>query len=176
MRLVILVTIRTVVANHSQKSRQFKYPSSLAITTIRSFTTSTSIRTRNYGCHRGVRAERELTRLPLVLDTGYTTKKPAQFKLQDDGSALAVAALGAVSGRWFASKESLRTPFVESFKVHSTSMATSARRSTWRLATPSIGHRERPTSRSAMQSSFETPVSDQSDTSTSDLHSVLPVR
>ncbi|CAF4223324.1 unnamed protein product, partial [Rotaria magnacalcarata] len=30
---------------------------------------------------------------------GYTTKKPEQFKLQDDGSAKAVKALGAVFGK-----------------------------------------------------------------------------
>jgi len=31
---------------------------------------------------------------------GYTTRRPEQFKLQDDGSALAVAALRAVSGEY----------------------------------------------------------------------------
>jgi hypothetical protein len=34
----------------------------------------------------------------IVLYIGYTTKKPDQFKLQDDGSAAAVDALGAVFG------------------------------------------------------------------------------
>lgn len=34
----------------------------------------------------------------ICVSSGYTTKKPAQFKLQDDGSAQAVAALAAVHG------------------------------------------------------------------------------
>jgi hypothetical protein len=34
----------------------------------------------------------------LFFIVGYTTTRPAQFKLQDDGSALAVAALTAVHG------------------------------------------------------------------------------
>jgi len=36
----------------------------------------------------------------IFLIIGYTTKRPAQFKLQDDGSAKAVAALGAVFGEY----------------------------------------------------------------------------
>ena len=32
---------------------------------------------------------------------GYTTQKPAEFKLQDDGSAAAVEALTAVFGQWY---------------------------------------------------------------------------
>jgi uncharacterized protein involved in tellurium resistance len=38
----------------------------------------------------------------LSFSLGYTTKKPAQFKLQDDGSAKAVQALGAVFGEYYA--------------------------------------------------------------------------
>lgn len=73
------------------------------------FITSISIPIHNCGCLRGVpnqNARSDFSAHRTVSShLGYTTKKPAQFKLQDDGSAQAVAALGALFGLYFETKK-----------------------------------------------------------------------
>lgn len=52
----------------------------------------------NYGWHHGVEFWWKNICINFISIKGYTTTRPGQFKLQDDGSAKAVAALEAVYG------------------------------------------------------------------------------
>ena len=116
----------TVDTRPSPKSKRFKQPISLVLTTIRSCTTSISTPIRNCGCHHGVtESTDEIHGNDPYLHTlvGYTTKTPSQYQLQDGGSAQAVDALGAVFGQCFSHQntrlaETIRLDIVGTKYVH----------------------------------------------------------